>query len=126
MIRLVFVMIGGALGSAARYLVAGAVQRQFGASFPWGTLAVNLVGCGVIGFLMNQSRIVDGGLNARLLLVVGVCGGFTTFSSFGYETLELLRDGEPQRALLNVSLQLVGGLAAVWVGLVAARMLERV
>ena len=119
--RLLLVAIGGAIGSAARYLLSGAVQRSF---FPTGTLAVNLIGCFVIGFVGGlAARPAGVSQNARIFLATGVCGGFTTFSAFGFETMQLIGDGEIWLAGLNIGLQLVGGLGAVWAGLVASRLL---
>jgi CrcB protein len=109
---------GGFLGSVARYLVGGWVHRlaPFSA-FPWGTLAVNTVGCFTIGVL---GSLIDGrqlfGPAARVFLLIGVLGGFTTFSSFGYETLALARDAELGRALANVTAQVALGLGAAWLG----------
>lgn len=116
---------GGAVGSALRFLLTGAVHRLLPAvAFPLGTLAVNVVGCFAIGLLagppgerppLNQE--------ARLLLVVGLLGGFTTFSSFAHETLALGRETSLERALANVALQVVLGLAAAWAGALASRWL---
>lgn len=116
--------LGGMLGSMARFGLAGLMHRLAGPhnTFPIGTLTVNLVGClliGLLGGLMDARGLL--GPQARLLLMVGVLGGFTTFSSFGYETMSLLREGDLLRALLNVGVQVVVGLLAVWAGLMAAR-----
>ena len=109
---------GGFLGSVSRYLLGGWVHRVLGVSlFPVGTLVVNVVGCLAIGFFagLAESRQV---LTAerRLFLLLGFFGGFTTFSSFGYETFSLARGGEMTRAVANIALQLVLGLAAVVAG----------
>jgi CrcB protein len=109
---------GGFLGSAARYLVGGWVHRLAPFSgFPLGTLAVNVVGCFVIGVLGGW---IDGrqlfSPEARVFLLIGVLGGFTTFSSFAYETLALTRDAQFGRALVNVTAQVVLGLGAAWLG----------
>ena len=109
---------GGFLGSSMRYLVGGWVHRLApGSAFPFGTLVVNLTGCFVIGWLgalfeMRQALSAD----ARLFLMLGVLGGYTTFSSFAYETLALTRDAEFGRALLNVTAQCALGLGAAWLG----------
>jgi CrcB protein len=119
---LTLVALGGALGSVARFLLSSRLQGWVGAAFPWGTLAVNVVGCLLIGVL---SGAADGrgavSPNARAFLMVGVLGGFTTFSSFGYETLQLTRDGEMGRALVNIAANVVVGLAAAWGGYQAGR-----
>lgn len=115
---LLLVGAGGFVGSVLRFLVSGWAQRidpQGG--FPYGTLAVNAIGCLLIGLL---SGLADArgvlGPEARLLLLIGVLGGFTTFSTFGYETLGLLRNGAVLPAATNVLASVGLGLAAVWLG----------
>jgi CrcB protein len=106
------------LGSIGRYLVGGWVHRALPfSSFPVGTLVVNLAGCFVIGVLggLAAGRQLFGA-DLRAFLMIGVIGGFTTFSSFAYETLALARDAELGRALGNVAAQVVLGLAAAWLG----------
>lgn len=90
--------------------------------FPWGTLAVNIGGCFVIGLLfgLGETRQLFSP-QARLFLLVGVLGGFTTFSTFGLESFNLLRDGEAARALANVALHIIVGLGAVWAGILCSR-----
>lgn len=116
--EILLVGTGGFLGSACRYLVGGWVHRLLGVSqFPVGTLAVNVAGCLAIGLfagLAEARQVLTA--EGRLFLLLGFLGGFTTFSSFGYETLALARGGEGGRALANVALQLVLGLAAVVAG----------
>jgi CrcB protein len=120
----VLVGAGGFVGSVLRFWVSGAVYDLAATPrLPWGTLAVNVAGCFVIGLLggLADSR----GLltaSARLFLLIGLLGGFTTFSTFGYETLALLREQALARAFLNVGLQLTLGLTAAWVGLAASRL----
>lgn len=115
--RILLVGIGGAAGSVLRYLVSGWVQSVSGVSFPFGTLVVNVTGCLVIGFLSYLAD-VRGVLTPemRALLVIGVLGGFTTFSSFGNETMALVRDAEIGYAFANIALSLILGLGAVYVG----------
>lgn len=109
--------IGGFTGAVLRYLVSGWVQRLGGTGFPWGTLAVNVVGCLGIGILM---RLVETrglfGPEARLFLAIGVLGSLTTFSTFGYETVELVRRSETGMALGNAALNLFIGVLAVMAG----------
>ena len=116
---------GGFLGSIGRYLLGGAVHRIVQSPvFPFGTLLVNVSGCLAIGFLGGLAE--ERGLlspEARVFLLIGVLGGFTTFSSFGYETFQLLRDGEMLPALLNVLLQVGLGLVGVWAGYTSTRLL---
>ncbi len=111
---------GGFLGSAARYLVSlGLVRVPDGLAFPFGTAAVNMVGCLAIGFLAGMWETAPGGApeTLRLFLVVGVLGGFTTFSAFGLESFQLFRSGATGLWLLNAVGQVVLGMAAVWFGL---------
>jgi fluoride exporter len=111
------IAVGGALGSIARYGAQGAVHRLSGGSFPAGTLAVNLAGCLAIGFLaamFNGPMLVRE--EYRIGLMVGMLGGFTTFSAFGLETFLLGNDGQYWLAALNVALSCVLGLVAVWGG----------
>jgi CrcB protein len=116
---------GGFVGAALRFGVSGGVQRLAGfSSFPYGTLAVNVLGCLAIGLLsgLAESRQVLTP-EARLLILIGLLGSFTTFSTFGYETLTLLRDGVLLRAAANVALQIGLGLGAAWAGLALSRVL---
>ncbi|MCP3980946.1 MAG: fluoride efflux transporter CrcB [bacterium] len=117
---------GGFLGSVLRYGLSGLVHRWLPASsFPHGTLAVNLVGClaiGLLGGIADSRQLIGPGL--RLFLFLGLLGGFTTFSTFGYETHALARGSETTRALANVMLHVVLGLAAVWVGYSLSRVFE--
>lgn len=118
MTNLLLVGIGGFIGSILRYLASGWVQQiSRSVEFPYGTLAVNLVGCFIIGVLaqLADARGMFTG-ETRAFVFIGVLGGFTTFSSFGNETLNLLRDGETLPALANASAHVVLGLGAVWLG----------
>ena len=108
---------GGMLGSVARYFLSPGVQTLLGGpTFPAGTLVVNVIGCFLIG-LINGFAQSRGFITppARAFLVVGVLGGFTTFSAFGYETFALGKDGSLPVALLNAAAQLLLGISAVWV-----------
>ena len=116
---LLMVGAGGLIGAVGRYLVGTWAQGLVGSSsFPLGTLVVNVVGCLLIGVLAGLAETRDVlSEQVRVFLVVGVLGGFTTYSAFGYETVALLRSGDTVAAIANVGLQLAVGLAAVWVGL---------
>lgn len=119
--------IGGFVGSVLRYSVSGWVQDlSRSIAFPYGTLAVNLIGCLTIGFL-SQLAETRGVFTAetRTLVFVGVLGGFTTFSAFGNETINLWREGETGLALINVAAHLVLCLGAVWVSRVLAYQIWR-
>jgi CrcB protein len=109
-----WVIIGSALGGMARYGISGAVARRIGETFPWGTLVVNVSGCFLIGVFAAAIAAADDAL--RSLFMTGVCGGYTTFSSFSLQTLTLVRDGEWRRAGFNVAASLVFCLAAVGAG----------
>lgn len=121
-----FVGLGGGIGAIARYVLGRLVQQSVEASFPVGTLVVNVIGCFVIGALaqVGESR------NAftpqtRLFLFTGILGGFTTFSAFGNETVLLAQNGQGLSAALYVALSVVFGLGAVWVGRGAVSALLR-
>jgi fluoride exporter len=123
-----WVMVGSALGGGARYWCSGFAARHFGETFPWGTLIVNIAGSFVIGFFATLTG-PDGRLvastEARLFVMVGICGGYTTFSAFSLQTLDLMREGEMLRASGNIVLSLVLCLVAVWLGHVGAASLNR-
>ena len=125
--KALLVGVGGFIGSILRYLLAGAVQSAvIGSTLPYGTLVVNVTGCFAIG-LVSQMVEVQGALapGARAFLVVGVLGGYTTFSAFGNETVNLIRDGQHLAAGMNVSGQLVLALCAVWLGRFTAHLIWR-
>jgi len=122
-----FVALGGAFGSVLRYLLATWTQAASKSiDFPYGTLVVNLIGCFVIGFL-SQLAEARGAFTpeSRALIFVGILGGFTTFSSFGNDTMNLLRDGETFNALANVGANVIFGLILVWLGRTAAYWIWR-
>ncbi len=124
MLLILLVGIGGFFGAVMRYLLSGWVQEIFRSpSFPYGTLTVNITGCLLIGLLagLSENRNLLGP-ETRALVLIGVLGGFTTFSAFGFETFELLRAGESMAAFSNVGLQVCLGLAAVWVGYSASQI----
>jgi CrcB protein len=119
---LLLVGLAGGLGAMARFGVAILAERYWGAEFAFGTLIVNVTGCFALGFLLELERgteIVS--YPVRLLVAVGFLGAFTTFSTFGYETLRFLQSGATQTAALNILANLVLGLVAVWFGFLIAR-----
>ena len=124
MSRTLLVAFGGMLGSIARYWLAGVIQRLDGVEFPFGTLGVNALGSFIVGVVMALS-LERGTLppNARIFLAIGLCGGFTTMSTFSYETMALLRDGQAILGLGNVAATLIACLVAVWLGQVIGRIL---
>jgi CrcB protein len=118
MTNILLVGTGGFIGSVLRYLASGWVQQSTkSVGFPFGTLAVNVIGCFIIGFLaqLAEARGVFTS-ESRQFVFVGILGGFTTFSSFGNETLNLARDSQMMNALANVGANVVIGLLAVWLG----------
>jgi fluoride exporter len=122
MFKVLLVGAGGFIGSILRYLIGGYVQQLArGAGFPFGTLLVNVAGCLIIGFL---SRLAEGQVvftgEARAFIIIGLLGGFTTFSSFGYEAVDLWRGEKEFIAIVNVASHLILGLSAIWLGRVLA------
>ena len=116
--------LAGLVATLLRYWLSGFVARQYGETFPWGTMAVNLIGClltGVVFFLSEERFLVNP--TVRMVLLIGLLGGFTTFSSYGLQTFSLLRDGEFGLAILNVVTSNILGLFMVWVGYVLGRVL---
>jgi CrcB protein len=124
-----WIALGGALGSVARYGCSSLIAGWFGQTFPLGTLAVNVSGSLVIGFFAAltgpDGRILVPG-DMRQFVMIGLCGGYTTFSSFSVQTLTLAQDGEYLRAGLNITASVVLCLAAVWLGWIAAAALNAV
>jgi fluoride exporter len=119
-----YVAIGSAVGGVSRYLLGGFMQRVFAASFPVGTLVINVTGSALLGFILRYSLDTPSVTpETRALLAVGFCGGYTTFSTFSYETLTLLEDGDWRRAGLYVGLSVVASLVATFLGFAAAREL---
>jgi CrcB protein len=119
-----FVCLGGAFGTALRFLIGVSIQSAFGPSFPVGTLAVNLIGSFVISMLMYLG--VDKGLmstSTRIVLATGVMGGFTTYSSFNFETMRLWQQGSIGLGFLNMGLTVAGCLGMGALGLLAGRLL---
>jgi fluoride exporter len=123
MLEYILVMVGGALGTGARFWVSGFVAERGGELFPLGTLVVNITGSFAVGFLaafMDPQGFFLVSPRLRQFLMIGVCGGYTTFSSFSLQTLDLVRDGDWFKAGLNTLLSFVCCLAAVWLGRVLA------
>jgi CrcB protein len=121
---ILFVALGGGVGSVTRYLVSLWAAGRFGAEFPYGTLIVNVAGCFVIGLFMilvTERFMISPHL--RLLVTSGFLGGLTTFSSFSFETFGLMQDGAWASAAGNIAANLVTGLLATWFGAMAARAL---
>src|SRR5436190_5626768 len=112
----------------ARFACSGLLARGIGEVFPWGTLVVNVTGSFIIGFfdtLTGPDGRILAGTTARQFVMIGICGGYTTFSSFSLQTLALVRDGDWLRAFANVVASTVLCLVAVWIGHIAAVILNR-
>ncbi|HEY4707465.1 MAG TPA: fluoride efflux transporter CrcB [Thermodesulfobacteriota bacterium] len=122
--KLVLIALAGAAGTLARYFLGGLVQRLYGGAFPWGTFAVNISGTFLFGFVWSlaEERLVISG-EARAVVLVGFMGAFTTFSTFMFETGELLRDSQFALAFGNIALQNVVGIIFLILGLAAGRLL---
>jgi len=127
MITYLWIGLGSALGGMARYWMSGAIARAIGETFPWGTFVVNVVGSFIIGFVAILTA-PDGRIflssTTRLALMAGFCGGYTTFSSFSLQTLNLLNDGEYLYAGANVLISVVVCLVAVWAGAAVANSIN--
>lgn len=118
-----WIAVGSALGGMARYFCSGVAARMIGETFPWGTLIVNVVGSFIIGFfatLTGPDGRVFVGTTARQFVMVGLCGGYTTFSSFSLQTLNLMNDGEWLQASANIAGSVVLCMFAVWAGHILA------
>lgn len=117
---LLYIAVGSAAGGVTRYLLGGAIQRAMGLGFPAGTLVINLTGSLLLGLILRHA--LTSGLTPELrgLLAIGFCGGYTTFSTFSYETMDLLQQGDWLRAGTYVILSVVGALAATAAGFAVA------
>ena len=128
MLSYLWVSVGGAIGSAARFWISGAVAERYGQTFPYGTLAVNVTGSFVIGLFAAHTD-PDGRFLAspsfREFFMIGVCGGYTTFSSFSLQTLSLAQDGEWLRAAGNAIASFAFCLFAVWLGHFSVSMINK-
>jgi CrcB protein len=124
-VTLAYVALGGALGALARYGISGWVYDRMGESFPWGTLVVNLVGCLALGLVIRWLQVSAVSPEVRPFLTIGVLGAFTTFSTFSYETVALLQEGQWLRAGLYMGGSVVLGLIAMVAGMALATAFAR-
>jgi len=123
-LKILLVGLGGSIGAIARFLLGGYVYELSGKHwFPFGTLAVNLLGCLVIGLVMGLIQTKDVfSPEWRVFILVGVLGSFTTFSTFGYESIELFRESRAALGLVNIGAHVILGLIGVWLGLELAKV----
>lgn len=121
--RFVWICIGGAAGTGARYLIALWAAQRFGTAFPYGTLIVNLVGCFAIAGVMHAAAALSWSPTLRSATTIGFIGGLTTYSSFNYETTRLLGEGAVGSAMANAVATMLGAFMAGWLGMVTARLL---
>ena len=122
--KTILVGVAGLIGTLLRYWLSGLVARQYGETFPWGTLVVNLVGCflaGAVFYMTEEKFLISPAI--RSVVLIGLLGGFTTFSAYGLQTLTLLRDGEIGWAAINIAASNVFGLLMVWTGYVVSKAL---
>lgn len=127
MLTPVWIAIGGAIGTLARYWLNLFVTMRLGEQMPWGTIAINIIGSFVIGLFAALSEVggrADISSDVRLFIMVGLCGGFTTFSSFSLQTLTLMLSGQPGRAIANVMGSVLLCLLAVWLGYATPSLLQ--
>lgn len=126
MLNYIWVMIGGALGTGARFWISGLVAQRIGEFFPLGTLVINITGSFLIGIFSALAGPESPFLIApkfRQFFMIGICGGYTTFSSFSLQTLDLAQDGDWFKAAVNCAASLFGCLLAVWIGRVVGLIL---
>jgi len=119
MLNYFFVALGGALGSVGRFWLSGLIANRFGSTFPWGTIIVNVTGCFIIGFFNTLTGTEGRWLVSpamRTFFMIGICGGYTTFSSFSLQTLNLANDGEWLYAGANILYSVALCLVGVWLG----------
>lgn len=121
--NILLIFVGGGLGSLLRYVMSGLVYRLTSLGFPYGTVVVNVTGCFAIGFLMTaMAARFDDSPALKVFLTIGLLGGFTTYSSFSYETIALIQEAKPAAAVMNIGITLTGCLAGAWLGLGLGRM----
>ena len=124
MTNLIVIGIGGFIGAILRYLISGYFYNLYGNKFPYGTLAVNIIGCLVLGFFITLAEgkfIISP--QARSFIAIGLLGAFTTFSTFSFETLVLVQRELYVSAFLNIFISISAGLLAVWLGIILAKLL---
>ena len=122
MLKYLIVGVGGFVGAIARYMIGTYIGSRFGIRFPYGTFVINISGCFLVGFVVTLLARSTASQYWRYLIPIGFIGAYTTFSTFEYETLRAVQDGQITTGLLNVVLSVVVGFAAVWVGAALGRV----
>jgi fluoride exporter len=123
-LKLLIIGLGGAIGSIGRYILQGFFQSLLGGAFPFGTFIVNVLGCFIIGFFVEFSfEKLFISVSLKNFIIIGILGGFTTFSAFGYETFTLLREQEIFLAMVNVLSSIFFSILAVWCGSLIGKFL---
>jgi fluoride exporter len=125
-LKFVFVIAGGAIGALLRYGLSSLIQKRFDKGFPWGTLGVNLLGCFLIGFLWSTFQRGSFSPNARIFIFVGMLGAFTTFSTYGLESVNLIMDKEMKMALTNIFCSNILGFFLIFAGFVVSRSIFKI
>jgi CrcB protein len=121
MYKILYLVVGGAIGTVARYFISGFAQKYMGSGFPWGTLVVNITGAFIIGFIWGLFETIEIRSGFRIFVFIGILGGFTTFSSFALETMNLYKQGEVKMAFFNILANNALAIILVFVGFMAAR-----
>lgn len=124
--RIIFILIGGAIGALLRYVISGLTHRLVQGVFPWGTLVVNLIGSFLIGFLWEHFEFVATPPYLKTFVFIGIIGAFTTFSTYSLETMSLMRDGEMSLALVNILTHNVIGISFCFLGLLVGKYLNNI
>jgi CrcB protein len=124
MIKIISLVVGGALGTTLRHFFSGTIYKMTGTDFPYGTLAVNIAGCFIIGFLVSITELKFSlGYSSKMFLMVGFCTAFTTFWAFILETANLLKDGQVSRAFLNLFVSFILGFVFLRAGMIMGGVL---
>lgn len=121
MTKIILLLVGGAIGTLARYALSGLTRYHLDGTFPYGTLAVNLIGSLVIGLIWGLWETTNISINIRTFMFIGILGGFTTFSTYALETINLFRYGEEKMAVINILANNILGLLLMFLGFIAAR-----
>lgn len=126
LIKFLYLFIGGGIGAVLRYVLSGLIQRQSESLFPYGTLAVNLIGALIIGFLWEIFQNINVSTNIRIFIFIGLLGAFTTFSTFSLETVNLIKEKEYINALANILISNITCITLVFMGSAFAKLLFKI